>query len=150
MTRMSEADFAALTGQAPAKKGGKPRRRASSAPSEEAEQMAVIAWADAHAARWPELAFLLHIPNGGARNAVTGARLKAQGVRRGVPDLGLFVPRGGYHGLFIELKRAGPSSRLSPEQKNWVQWLRGQGYCAEVCYGADEAIAALEAYLERK
>ncbi len=37
--------------------------------------------------RWPELALLYHIPNGGTRDAIEGRHLKQQGVKRGVPDL---------------------------------------------------------------
>jgi hypothetical protein len=131
------------------------RVRASSAPSEDAEQTAVIAWAEANAARWPVLEWLFHVPNGGARNAVTGARMKAAGVKRGVPDLCLPAPRprpdgGTFHGLFIEMKRASRTNHTTPAQRRWLDYLQGAGYQVAVCYGADEAIAALEDYLEGK
>src|SRR5262245_64718583 len=45
------------------------------------------------------------IPNGGARDVITAGRLKAEGVRAGVPDVCLPVARAGYHGLFLEVKR---------------------------------------------
>ena len=54
--------------------------------------------------RWPELALLYHIPNGGTRDAIEGRHLKQQGVKRGVPDLCLPVARENYHALYIELK----------------------------------------------
>mgnify|MGYP004433785991 CR=1 FL=1 len=38
------------------------------------------------------------------RDARTAANLKRQGVKAGVPDLHLPVARGGYNGLYIELK----------------------------------------------
>jgi hypothetical protein len=44
------------------------------------------------------------IPNGGARNPVTGAKLKAEGVLAGVWDLFLAVPKGSYGGCWIETK----------------------------------------------
>lgn len=47
---------------------------------------------------------LFHVPNGGKRNAKEAARFKAMGVRPGVPDLLLILPRGGYSFLAVELK----------------------------------------------
>lgn len=68
------------------------------------EQEALFRWADFAAGTMPELKLLYHIPNGGSRNKAEAANLKRQGVKAGVPDLFLPVPRGGYHGLYIELK----------------------------------------------
>ena len=43
--------------------------------------------------QYPELSALLFaVPNGGRRDPVTGARLKAEGVVAGVSDLILFLP----------------------------------------------------------
>ena len=109
------------------------------------EQVAVFAWARWAEAQYPELALLFAVPNGGARNKVTAARLKAEGVKRGVLDIWFPVARGGYHGLTIELKAKG--GRLSPEQRTWLAALQAQGWCALMCVGALEAIAALENYL---
>ena len=67
--------------------------------SEHAEQVALFKWAEFAAARWPELTLMHAIPNGGHRNKITAARLKAEGVRAGVPDICLPVARGGWHGL---------------------------------------------------
>ena len=47
---------------------------------------------------------VFHIPNGGYRNAREAANLKRQGVKAGVPDLCIPVAKGGYHGLYIEMK----------------------------------------------
>lgn len=95
--------------------------------------------------KWPELALLHHIPNGGRRDAVEAKHLKAQGVKRGVPDLCLPAAKGRYHGLYIEMKTE--RGRLSPEQKWWGERLREQGYCWLVCRGWREATEALEWYL---
>lgn len=75
--------------------------------SEAQHQAAVIKWTQQPAIRsqWPELALLHHIPNGGTRDPVEAKHLKQQGVKNGVPDLCLPVPRGRYHGLYIEMKR---------------------------------------------
>ena len=72
---------------------------------ESKHQEAVIKWSQQPSIRskWPELALLHHVKNetqGGARQV---AMDKAMGVKKGVPDLCLPVPRGTYHGLYIEL-----------------------------------------------
>lgn len=74
------------------------------------------------------------IANGGYRSKITAAKLKATGVSAGVPDL--FIPS---LALFIEMKRT-KGGRVSPEQNQWIDYLRSVGYRAEVCYGKDEAI----------
>lgn len=117
------------------------------AASEARHQMNVIRWSQQPSirSRWPELALLHHIPNGGSRDAVEAKHLKDQGVKRGVPDLCLPVPRGQYHGLYIEMKAE--TGRTSPEQDWWGERLLGQGYMWEVCHGYRSAISVLEWYL---
>lgn len=117
------------------------------AASEARHQMNVIRWSQQPSIRskWPELALLHHIPNGGSRDAVEAKHLKDQGVKRGVPDLCLPVPRGQYHGLYIEMKAE--TGRTSPEQDWWGERLLGQGYMWEVCHGYRSAISVLEWYL---
>ncbi len=89
------------------------------------------------------------IPNGGSRHKVEAMRLKMEGVRAGVPDLFLPVAAGGKHGLFIEMKRE-KGGRLSPEQKDWLTFLRAQGYEAQCCAGYFEAMSTVFAYLYTK
>ena len=113
---------------------------------EHREQVRLFVWARGEAGRRPELGLLFAIPNGGARSAVTGMRLKEEGVRRGVPDMMLPVARGGFHGLFIELK-AGGKARPTKEQVLWLTALAERGYRAVVCHGAGEAQAVLLEYL---
>ena len=115
-------------------------------PSEDDEQIMVIRWAEMHMGKWPELEWLYHIPNGGKRRKVEAARFKAMGVKRGVPDLCLPVPRGGYHGLYIEMKRR-EDGRLSKDQAEWIDGLLENGYCACRCDGWEQAVAVLEGYL---
>jgi len=67
-------------------------------------QIALFQWVSYQLKRYPELELLYHIPNGGYRYKTTARRLKAEGVKAGVPDICLPVPRGGYHGLYIEMK----------------------------------------------
>lgn len=117
-------------------------------PTEEEEQTAVMHWAEMMAGRWPELRLLFHIPNGGKRSKSEAVRFRAAGVRSGVPDLFLPCSRGGFHGLWIEMKAIG--GRVSREQEQWRKELMEQGYMSVVCYGAAAAIEAIEKYMHLK
>lgn len=118
-------------------------------PTEESEQALVFQWAALEARMYPELQLLFAIANGGKRHIKTAVMLKRTGVKAGVPDMMLPVARGGYHGLYIELKRV-KNSTTSAAQKGWHIKLREQGYRVTVCKGADEAINELVSYLEGK
>jgi len=127
--------------------------------TEGVEQAAVIAWAQSKLRDWPELKFLFHTPNGGARNVVVAGQLKAMGVKRGVPDLLLplvcwiykddaGVVGGVKHvrnGLAVEMKS--DTGALTPEQKEWFAHLTAQGWVCTVARSAEEAITALASYL---
>lgn len=116
-------------------------------PTEDTEQAHIFAWAAWARGKYPELDLMHHIPNGGKRSKSEAARFKAQGVKAGVPDICLPCARGGYHGLYIELKRT-KGGKLSAAQKEWIDALRGQDYKAVVCYGFDEAKGIITEYLE--
>ncbi|MCR4622647.1 MAG: VRR-NUC domain-containing protein [Clostridiales bacterium] len=119
-------------------------------PTEAEEQTWLFQWAAGMARlRWPELDLLHHIPNGGSRNRVEAARLKAQGVKAGIPDVCLPVPRGPFCGLYIEMKRQ-QGGTLSPEQKVRINQLRMQGYRVDVCKGFHAAADIIEAYMEER
>lgn len=119
-------------------------------PSEANEQQWLFRWAwDMQHLKWPELALLYHCPNGGSRNKIEAARLKGQGVKAGIPDVFLPVPKGGYHGLYIEMKKQ-HGGTVSPEQKEWIANLREQGYRVEVCKGFQSAADVIEAYMEER
>ena len=116
-------------------------------PSEHDEQCALFAWAAAMEGAHPELACMFAVPNGGARHPAVAAQLKASGTKAGVPDVLLLCRRGGFGGMAIELKKADRSNKPTLLQMAWIERLRAYGYMAVICYGADEAIAAILAYL---
>lgn len=113
--------------------------------SESTEQQALFEWAEFAAKKTPELKLMYAVPNGGKRPSSTAARLKKEGVKPGVPDICLPVPRGRYHGLYIEMKfgRNTPSA----EQKEWLHRLQEQGYKVDVCFGWGEAVKVIVDYL---
>ena len=115
---------------------------------EDNEQIILFQWAQLQSGKFPELEMLYHIPNGGKRSKAEASRFKAMGVKAGVPDLCLPVPRGEYHGLYIELKAA--SGRTSAKQNEWLEWLSSNGYKTAVCYGWEQAAVAIKSYLIQK
>lgn len=122
--------------------------RASDQPvPEDQEQAWLFQWAKRNAEAMPELSLLFAIPNGGHRSKRQGALLKLTGVKAGVPDVFLPVARGGYHGLFIEMKARRKGARATQEQKDWIVALERQGYRALVCIGFEAARAAILDYL---
>lgn len=115
-------------------------------PTESEEQQALFEWAALQRGRYPELSLLFHIPNGGYRGKAEAGRFKAEGVKSGVPDICLPVARGGFHGLFIEMKRQ-RGSITSEAQKDWIRQLAKQGYKAVICKGWQEAAQIIADYL---
>ena len=118
-------------------------------PTEEQEQIKLAEYLDWKGYCW------CHVPNGGNRNIVTGAKLKKQGVKPGVPDILIFdspkrairemvgceIKR--FKGISIELKRK-KGGQVSKHQKEWLNKLQNKGWLTRVCKGADEAIDWLE------
>jgi hypothetical protein len=114
--------------------------------TEHSEHCAIFEWAALQVTRWPEIALMHAIPNGGYRNKAEAGRLKAAGVKRGVPDICLPVPRHGYHGLYIELKV--DDNTPSKEQRWYLEQLSKWGYWTCAVWGADSAIATISHYLD--
>lgn len=115
-------------------------------PTESEEQRSLFRYCRVELGRYPDLIMLAHIPNEGKRTKTNGARLKAEGLRPGFPDISLSVPRQNYHGLYIELKRI-KGSKKTQEQKEWIINLNKRGYAAAFCYGWREAWEFIHAYL---
>ena len=118
-------------------------------PLESEEQITLFKWARLQSGKYPELSLLYHVPNGGSRHRAEAARLQAEGVKAGVPDLCLPVARGGFHGLYIELKRV-RGSRTSDLQVGWMESLMKQGYCVALCKGWEQAAQTIIEYLEQR
>ncbi len=115
--------------------------------TEAEEQCDLMVWANSCVVSGvhPELQLLHAIPNGGRRDRAEAAHLKRQGVKPGVPDLSLPVPRGVYHGLYIEMKVG--KNKPTQNQRQWLTILSYYGYATRVCYSANEARDVIEKYL---
>ena len=116
-------------------------------PLEKTVQKQVISWARMNRGAHPELRWLYHIGNEGKRSAAQAAEAAAMGMNPGVPDLCLPVARGGYHALYIELKRE-KGGRISEAQREWHEGMRAERNCMLVCRTFEEATGALLAYLK--
>lgn len=115
-------------------------RAVEKVPSETYEQIKLVQWLEKMGLRF------YAVPNGGSRPIVEAVKFKRSGVKAGVPDLCLPFPSGVYHGLYIELKRV-KGGTVSPEQREWIEYLNGVGYYAMVCKGFEEAKRVVEYYL---
>lgn len=109
-------------------------------PSESEEQIGFLEWFETsfHGVR------IFHIPNGGHRAISVGKKMKAEGVKPGVPDL--YIPA---WKIWIEMKRV-KGGKLSPEQKEWHDYLTAIGDTVIVGIGAKDASAKLLQVLKER
>ncbi len=126
--------------------GPRPRRPTKPRDDEHATQAAVCRWLDAHSVLY------CAVPNGtwlaGNKTARVRqmAKLKAEGLKPGVPDLLIFTSppaKPGCVGTALELKRA-KGGKATEAQRWWLGWLERLGWACSVQHGADAAIAWLE------
>jgi hypothetical protein len=124
--------------------------------TEHGEQTALFCWCAENIATYPELRWFFAIPNGGTRGddakarAIRGGALKAEGVKAGVADTFLMCARGGWHGLFIEMKRPGKRSNTSAEQDEFGAYCHENNYGFVVCDTWQSARDMLVSYLSQK
>lgn len=111
--------------------------------TEDQEQKALVQWLDA------KRLLFYHIPNGGCRSGREASKFKLLGVKSGVPDLCIPIARGGFHALYIELKRK-YGGKVSDSQMAWLDALRREGNLAEIAFGCDHAIEIITSYCNIK
>lgn len=126
--------------------------------SEHSEQVALFNWAKLHERKHPELKLLFAVPNGGLRNKMVARKLKAEGVKSGVPDIFLPIPTMKpnkiirsmkmFHGLWIEMKFG--RNKTTENQDWWLAELEKQGYKTAVCYGYEEAKKTILDYIKHE
>ena len=115
--------------------------------SEEIEQARLVKWSHKREVReaMPALRWLHHSPNGGKRDGLTGAQMKALGVKPGFPDLILPYRFGSAPGLVIEMKSA--IGRTTDTQDEWLGHFGDEGWVTAVCRSAQEAREVICEYL---
>lgn len=114
------------------------------AASEHLTQAAYFSWARMH----PEARRAYAIPNAAKRSPRLAVYMKAEGLRKGVLDVHLPIPRGECAGLWIEFKAG--NNDLTPEQREEAEQLAKDGYAVFACWGAIAAIELTCQYLDGK
>lgn len=110
--------------------------------SEHDTQKAFFSWIAKQ--RIPDIDLMHATPNGGHRNIVTATKLKAEGVKAGVPDVSWPVARGGFIGLAIEFKDG--DGNPSKVQRERITALQRAGWCVMVCWDWQAAARAVIGY----
>lgn len=116
--------------------------------AETEEQAALIEWANKTVIDGICIGdYLIHIPNEGKRGPKAARDAKRLGLRKGVPDLFLALPRGGYAGLWVEMKAQGGQSTV--QQFRWLKKLNNVGYVATTCFSFSQAKDTVVKYLNK-
>jgi hypothetical protein len=90
--------------------------------------------------------YIFSIPNEGKRNFYNAKMLVKAGLKKGVSDIFVAIPIQPYHGLFIEMKSV--KGKPTKTQLKFQKDVMMKGYMAVICYGCDEAIKVLNAYID--
>ena len=119
------------------------RKRQTTPQSESQIQHSCLTW---FRIQYPSLSLMLFaVPNGGKRDARTGAQMKYEGRVRGVSDLILLVPKKGFSALCIEMKR--PKGKQSEEQIRWQREAEKFRNKYVVCHSLTEFMNEVNSYL---
>lgn len=83
---------------------------------------------------------VMHVPNGGSRNPIEGAKMKQLGVMAGWPDVSIYGPLlASPMAFFMEVKSA--KGRLSDCQRTVMDRLADMGFRVAVVRSVDDAEA---------
>lgn len=133
---------------APEKKGLVPRKTKAVRIPETKIQQSVVQWFKERYSDIYETGAFFAVPNEGKRSIATASRMRAEGMVSGVSDLILLVPKGGFHGLCIEMKAIG--GKLTDKQRDWLKHRAKSGYMTAVCYSLDDAMSVIDTYFSLK
>lgn len=88
---------------------------------------------------------LFAVPNGGSRHKIEAANMKRQGVKAGVADVILQIPKKGFASLCLEFKTK--TGRQSKEQREYQRQVEMAGSKYVVVRSVEEAIGEMRMYL---
>lgn len=89
-----------------------------------------------------------HPPNGGTRIKREAIALKRQGTKAGVSDVIILEPRGGYHGLIIELKTK--TNKPTAQQYEFMNKAHQKGYKVAWTNSLDGFMKIVEDYFKMR
>lgn len=118
----------------------------NSANSEEALQLAVVCWLRC---AYPGIITDSSLLQGNINNVGLSIKANDMGYTPGFPDLFIFIPKGGFHGLFMELKN-GSKGRVSDNQREIMDELIKHGYAGGVVRTFEAAKLMVTNYMESK
>ncbi len=110
--------------------------------AEHDEQKAFFEWVEY--SKIPGIDLMHAVPNGGQRHPAVAKKLKAEGVKPGVPDVSWPVARGGFIGLAIEFKHG--DGAPTKEQRERITRLQEEGWCVAVCWNWRAATRLVKGY----
>lgn len=118
--------------------------------TEHGHQRALFAWIlhPTTLAVIPELCVAYAVPNGGKRGIVTASKLRAEGVRAGVPDVCVPLARAFCNALYVEMKVG--DNTVQEEQAQFHRALRTTGNAVAVCWSWRAARLCILTYLAHK
>lgn len=112
-------------------------------------QKSIIKWADMHSrCKNKEIELLYAIPNGAHVSDKNRMRLVAEGLKKGMPDLCLPVPKGRFGSLFLEVKTR--DGVLSKDQKAMHEKLESFGNKVVIVRDLFNAIDAIDDYMNER
>ncbi len=119
------------------------RKKQTTPQSESQIQHSCLTW---FRHQYPFLSRMLFaVPNGGKRDARTGAQMKYEGVLRGVADLILLIPKKGFASLCIEMKT--PNGKQREEQIEWQREAEKYRNKYVICRSLQDFMNEVNSYL---
>lgn len=117
-------------------------------PTEYEDQCRIFRTVNSYIPIYPELRFM-HASLSGVKMTIGQAvKMQKSGcLKKGIPDIEFPLRRGGWNGLYIELKRV-KGGKVSIDQREWAEFLKKQGHKHHFCYGFDDAWNRIYNYLE--
>lgn len=122
-------------------------RRSGLLPSEHEIQASYFDWVRMMRLKDWRYELIYAVPNAGKRNATIGNRMVAEGLSKGVLDVNIDMPAGGFNGARIEFKSA--KGALTKAQEEYFELYRAAGYYPILCRTFNKAQFFTEHYLSR-
>ena len=111
-------------------------------------QIAFFDWCRLWAQRpgYSDLAWIFHVPNGGARSKATAGRMKAEGVTPGIADVLWLRQRGAdpvYGPCYLAIEFKARTGGQTQAQRQFEAWVKEKCGVYIVCRSAGEAALAV-------